>query len=168
MLASSDIRTINARNKARCQAAGLLFEEYSDLNDLSGIGDYGLYTVNCHRDLAHELPRNRLLSMSTVMRIPLKLVGATAATLMKMCNPRDGGGQGMGQMCDVWSWTSAVGKGSTLQIYCISQRLRIMDPHQNTYRAFQKRLRWSLMASWTGKRPTHDEDGRACPRGHIR
>ena len=77
--------------------------------------------------------------------------------------PVTGIGKSWGKMCDVWSWSSALGTGSTLDItfyiYSVFQRLLCKSFGHDTYRHFSKKLAWSLLALWHGIWPTHDEYG---------
>ena len=85
--------------------------------------------------------------------------------------PVVGVGKSWNKMLDIWSWTSCLGSGATLDccfyMFSIFQPLLSNIAGQKTYVHIAHRLRWSFYWLWLGRWPTHDADGNAYLPGTV-
>jgi len=86
--------------------------------------------------------------------------------------PVVGVGKAWSQSLDVFSWSSLLGSGSTLEsnflIFCIFQCLLVKKVAANTMSTFYKFLHWSLTCLWHGRWPDQDANGRPYPAGSVK
>ena len=77
--------------------------------------------------------------------------------------PVTGTGKAWCKKMSGFSWSSILGRGSTLQrmfyIYSCFEKLLSNAFGHTTYRQFSRKIRWSLWWLWLGRWPTHDSNG---------
>jgi hypothetical protein len=83
--------------------------------------------------------------------------------------PVSGVGKSWVKLLDVWSWSSLLGRGSTMDacfyIFSVFTKLCCTQEGYKTYDHVSWKLRWSLYWLWLGRWPTHDADGVAYVEG---